>query len=68
MSSYIMQNVPYIMYNAPLYNIMCKITSPVNETKNIASAYLFSYKSLVVIIFCHTFALAFTASSLSVSC
>ena len=56
------------MHNAPLYNIMCKTTSPVNETKNIASAYLFSYKSLVVIIFCHTFALAFTASSLSVSC
>jgi len=28
----------------------------------------FSYKSLVVIIFCYTFALAFTASSLSVSC
>ncbi|EGQ14774.1 hypothetical protein HMPREF9144_2018 [Prevotella pallens ATCC 700821] len=56
------------MHNAPLYNIKCKTTSPVNETKNIASAYLFSYKSLVVIIFCHTFALAFTASSLSVSC
>ena len=56
------------MQNAPLYNIMCKTTSPVNETKNIESAYLFSYKSLVVIIFCYTFALAFTASSLSVSC
>ena len=68
MSPYIIPNVP--LYNAeyPLYNIMCKTTSPVNETKNIASAYLFSYKSLVVIIFCYTFALAFTASSLSVSC
>ena len=58
----------YILPSVPLYNIMCKTTPPVNETKNIASAYLFSYKSLVVIIFCYTFALAFTASSLSVSC
>ena len=34
----------YILPSVPLYNIMCKTTPPVNETKNIASAYLFLRK------------------------
>ena len=49
--------------NSPLYNIRCKVVLLVKELKNIIFSKYFLAKSLVVIIFCPTFALAFTAGA-----